>query len=598
MIVSPRRPAQSSRYGRRWPQLLAALALLAILGVGGPFVPVGALAAPPGTPAAGGGITVGEPGPDADGTAADPRALPDAPRGETPSQAREVPAQRPDPAAFGRAKAAANANAASAGHRPGTGGGAVAPPAQFPGLGYGDTGGWNPPDAALAAGPTSLLVAVNEAFTVYDKGGAVLLPAKGLGAFFGTGDSVFDPRALYDAGNGAIVNGSAIGYNGGGGRFVMLATTVNNTTRTSSFLLAISQGGDPRSAATGWCTYRLNAVTGSGNSAAWADYPGLGMDGDNLYLTSNQFTFGNNAFQYARLLVVPKASVYPTASNGKCGRAASTGFANLKQPDGSAAFTVQPASQPDALPRQASTTTLYFVNSLWNGGTSLVARAVTVTRAGTSTQSLALNPPQWVGVADYDVPAAAPQPSGGDIETGDARLLGAVQRYGTIYTANTTQHVATGNYAIATIGGTTSATPNPYANAQWYVLRPTGPTAYQSPAPTYAVADPDVAYYFPGVIPGCTSGGAGGSCATPFAAIEVSGSSATVPASAYRARGGQLPAPYQTGSAGYTLNARWGDYPALASDPQDPATVWLLGQYAAASGAWGTAIEHVTPSIP
>src|SRR5205823_373324 len=33
------------------------------------------------------------------------------------------------------------------------------------------------------------------------------------------------------------------------------------------------------------------------------------------------------------------------------------------------------------------------------------------------------------------------------------------------------------------------------------------------------------------------------------------------------------------GTAGYTVNSRWGDYPAVTADPSDPTAVWVLGEW-------------------
>ena len=52
---------------------------------------------------------------------------------------------------------------------------------------------------------------------------------------------------------------------------------------------------------------------------------------------------------------------------------------------------------------------------------------------------------------------------------------------------------------------------------------------------------------------------------------------------------------YQDGVAGYTLNGRWGDYPAVAADPTNARRVWVLGEYAKATDAWGTAITVIGP---
>jgi hypothetical protein len=290
------------------------------------------------------------------------------------------------------------------------------------------------------------------------------------------------------------------------------------------------------------------------------------MDGDNLYITSNQFAFGSNFFQQVRLLVVPKASVYPDAATGACPVASSRDFQNLKNPDGGTAFTVQPANQPDALAGQISA--VYLVNAVWSSGSRLALRGVGTTAAVCgAAPPPCLRPPSWVEVAPYDLPADAPQLGGSPIDTGDTRLLGAVDRFGQLYTGHSTRAVS----------AALSTSPNAYANAQWYVITPGAPTAA-----SHAVTDPSIAYFFPGVMPG-----------SAFVGVEVSGAGPNQPASAFVLRGGGAPSAFATGVAGYTLNGRWGDYPGMAHDPADTSGVWVLGEYAAATNGWGTAVTTV-----
>jgi hypothetical protein len=532
------------------PGLLLCLAVL-----------VGGATPSPAVEAAGSSGLAGTTGPSAAGMQVDPRRV-SAPVGDTPEQ---LPRRYPvDHATLDRLKAEANAAAAARD----TGAGVVlniGPTAKFTTLSMGDAGGWNPPDAGLAVGPSSVLVAVNEGFAVYDRNGNKQLPAGaasiGFQGFFGTSGSTFDPRALYDTGQG---------------HFVLLATT------GGVYALATSQTADPTGT---WCKYLLPSDS---TGATWADFPGLGMDGDNLYVTSNQFSSSSNSFQYAQLLVVPKTSVYSTSGGGAaaCAKATSTLFANLQNPGAGSSFTVQPANQPDAVPGQGGP--MYLLNAIWSSGSNLVVRSVTSAASGPT-----LNAPAWVSagsgangfIAVYDLPADTPQPRGRAIDTGDTRLLGAVQRYGQIYTANTTMHV----------DSRLSSNPNPYANAQWYVLTPAATSA--SPSATtgqsFAVTNSSVAYFFPGVMPGCSSQPIGGSCATQFVALQVSGSGRSQPASAFKVIGGQ-PSVYQLGVGGYTLGSRWGDYSAMASDPSVPSQVWILGEYARASTSWGTAVGIVT----
>jgi hypothetical protein len=143
--------------------------------------------------------------------------------------------------------------------------------------------------------------------------------------------------------------------------------------------------------------------------------------------------------------------------------------------------------------------------------------------------------------------ADATQPgSTGLIDTGDTRLLGAVYRFGKIYTANTTQHVNASylNEPLATV-------PNASANAQWYEIAPGPPSVGAS----HAVVDPSIAFFFPGILPACGAA----PCASPAVGLQLSGSGASQPASAFAVRWSGSPRPYASGVDGYTLNDRWGD---------------------------------------
>jgi hypothetical protein len=246
----------------------------------------------------------------------------------------------------------------------------------------------------------------------------------------------------------------------------------------------------------------------------------------------------------------------------------------LQNPGGGASFTVQPATQPDALPGTGPS--MYLVNAIWSSGSNIVVRSVSMTAQG-----LAVSDPNWVSsglIAAYNLPASVPQPSSSaKIDSGDTRLLGAVYRYGSIYTANTT--------------GTTSlsSTANPYANVQWYQITPTGSTT--SVGSSNVVASSSIAYFFPGVIPVCASGP---SCTTPKVVVEASVSGRNQPASAAVVANGTSSV-FQRGVSAYRLNSRWGDYPAVAADPTSPGRAWFLGEYARTTTSWGTATSNLTP---
>jgi hypothetical protein len=394
-------------------------------------------------------------------------------------------------------------------------------------------------------GPSDVLTAVNESFSIYSRGGALLRGPMTFDSLFNnTTDSLFDPRALYDAASS---------------RFVMLVSG------TTYFALFVSKTSDPTGQ---WCAYQLSVDP---TGATWADFPALGMDGDYLYITANQFGVADNSFHYAQVQAVPKSLAYNTT----CAPFSATMFSPLLNPDGGNAFTVQPANRPDAV---AGDGPMYLVNAIWPSGSNIAVRSLTHSSAG-----LSPGDSHWVKsgfIASYDLPANAPQPRGPAIATGDTRLEGAVFRYGIIYTSNTTQHV---NSALGT-------TANPYANAQWYEITPNNLT--DSFGASHVVSSSSIAFFFPGVLPGCASS----PCSSPSPVLEVSGSGKSQPASAFWVRGGAKPTNYTASAvAGYSLNSRWGDYSALAADPASTGPIWVLGEYARAANAWGTAVTPVNP---
>ncbi|MBO0885663.1 MAG: hypothetical protein J2P17_36080, partial [Mycobacterium sp.] len=424
------------------------------------------------------------------------------------------------------------------------------PPPEFAAVNY---TGWNPPDGGLSVGPSHVLVAVNESYSVFTRSGARLKGPVSLPGLFETTDSTFDPRAVYDAYTLA---------RGGLDHFVVLASAGGYLT------LATSASGDPTAT---WCAYQLT-VDRSG--ATWADYPSLGMDGDYLYITTNQFTNGDNSFQYAELQVIPKASVYASGT-ANCPTATPSVVWPIQNPGGGNSFTVQPATQPDARP--GSSAPMYLVNAIWPTGSNLALRIITPNGAAPPI----VGTPSWVAsgyIAPYDLPADTPQPRGSTIDTGDTRLPAAVFRYGKLYTANTTMHVS----------GIAGATPDPYANAQWYEVTPNSLT--DSVGISHAITSSSVAYFFPNLLPGCASA----NCTSPTVVVEVSGSGRNQAASAFVARGTKL-TNFASGVGGYTLNSRWGDYPGVAADPAATGPVWVLGEYAQAGGAWGTAVTSIAP---
>src|SRR5262249_13562121 len=213
--------------------------------------------------------------------------------------------------------------------------------------------------------------------------------------------------------------------------------------------------------------YALDAMKdGNVSTSNWADFPGLGVDNLALYVTSNQFAFGGN-FQYAKIRVIPKAGPYSG------GAAPYFDFVKMKNADNSMAFAIQPCHTFGA--PQAE----YLVNSGFPSGNFL-----TVWRITNPAAAPALNR-QQVAVSPYLLPPNAEQKGGAPpLNTGDVRVLHAVFRGGSVWTAFTTAH----NWGESTNR----------ASVQWCEIQPAAPASVVQQG-VYGSAR--LHYFFPAACP-------------------------------------------------------------------------------------------------
>jgi hypothetical protein len=401
--------------------------------------------------------------------------------------------------------------------------------------------GWLPPDCTMAVGPAHVLVSVNSSVTVYTKAGGIALPQKTLTQWFAnvvTGLTIFDPKALYDQ---------------HAGRWVLLAVAVQNSPKRSLYLLSVSTSSNPLGS---WKNYALDA-TKDGNTPTnnWADFPALGVDNQAFYVTSNQFQFGGG-FQYAKIRVIPKAGPYSG------GPAPFFDFVNMKNANNTTAFTVQPCHTFGAPQRE------YLVNTGFPSGNFLTLWNITSpTAAPVLTR-------QQVAISPYTLAPNADQSGGAPpLNTGDVRVLHAVFRGSSVWTAFTTAH----NWGA---GGNK-------ASIQWCEVNAAVPNVVQQ-----GIYGTNTLHYF---YPACCPDNNGNltlafsqSGTGQFGSIAYTGRRAT------DALGTLQPsALLKTGLAHYVgLDSggrnRWGDYNGVAADPANPRLIWFYSEYASAVNTWAT----------
>jgi hypothetical protein len=401
--------------------------------------------------------------------------------------------------------------------------------------------GWIPPDCTMATGPSHVMLSVNSSVAVFNKAGGPPALLRTLTVWFNNviqNVTIFDPKLLFDQHTG---------------RWVLLAVAVSQSPKRSAYLLSVSATTNPLGP---WRNYSLNAmVDGSTPSDNWADYPALGVDSNNLYITSNQFAFGGG-FQYAKIRVVPKAGPYSG------GTAPFSDFVKMRNPDNTLAFTIQPCHTFGAPQVE------YLVNSRFPSGNSLTVWSITQSGA---TFTLIR---QSVATANYSLPPNAKQKGNNDdLNTGDIRVLHAVFRGDSIWCALTTAH----NWTAAV--NTTSI--------HWFQIRAAMPALVQQGV--YGAAN--VHSFYP-----CCCPDANGnmilvfsrSGTDEFGSIYYTGRKSTDPLGSL-----QPSALLKAGVANYVAKDtggrnRWGDYNGVCADPSNPKGIWFYSEFASAVNTWST----------
>lgn len=421
-----------------------------------------------------------------------------------------------------------------------------------------------PPDTMGAAGPSHLLGVVNGAFAVFNKATGSLDNAVSLDGFWAplasqigleaAGD-IFDPKVLFDQHSG---------------RFV-LVSIAGRTSPDSWILLAVSATSDPNG---NWFRYALDADLDNGVQQFQnaADYPGLGVDSSNIYVTANMFGGLAGDFQYCKVWVVRKEEALQGANP--------IAVTEFRDPPGSF-FTWQPAHVFGASGAEYFVSDAGFVLS-GNPPRRFLSLA-SITFPGGAATWTHLGPIE-VGGFPFAIPGAPQLGLDNLIDTGDTRMQNAVFRNGLLYTTHTVP-----------------SNDNTRAEAAWYAIDP-GSASLNPPLGTPVqqgrISDPSRFYYYPSLAvnaSGDIAFGFSGSSRTEFAGAYYTARRSGDPAGTT-----QAPGLLKAGVTSYAIfggsgRNRWGDFSATCVDPADDNTFWTIQEYAEAQDPntfppyrWGT----------
>lgn len=407
------------------------------------------------------------------------------------------------------------------------GGNAIAPTllSEFQGVIRGDAGSFSyPPDTCGAVGPSHYIEVVNRNFSVYDRNSGVRLINTTLGSFLPGSNG--DPRVLFDQ------------YSN---RWIIIVCDFNER-----IYLAVSLTSE----ATGnWFKTNFNVSQGS-DAGCWPDYPTLGVDANGIYTSAYMVGCGLSIFALEKAPLIAPSPALGTI----------TAFRGLPMEG-----AIQPAHTYGPADGQ------YFVSR--QNSTQIRIRRLTgplsspvLTEHGSALVPTNSSPP--------DAPALG---SNTPLDTVGSRLINAVYRDGSIWTAHT---INVSNRAAV----------------RWYQLNANPIVTVQ----VGTIADPVRHYFFPGIAVNALGDmvvGFSGSHAGEYASAYYTGRSAT-DASGETAppvlmRAGTAP---QNNIDSFGRN-RWGDYSLTAVDPTDDSTLWTVQEYAHAENIWGTWVARLAYAI-
>ncbi|MCU0605519.1 MAG: hypothetical protein MUC33_22995 [Desulfobacterales bacterium] len=451
----------------------------------------------------------------------------------------------------------------------------------FEGINFDDNGALSgvrfiPPDPITAAGPGHLVAVVNSAIEWYAKSG-VRQFRQGLDDFFAPLSPEswpFDPKVIYDQHAARFV--------------VVCLVKVDNGTadpsNVSRMLAAVSDDSDPNGA---WHLASIDSRLTLDASVHWADFPGLAVDEEAVYITGNMFTFGTGSFGGSRLWILGKG--HGTGGFFDGGPLSFT----LHDPSSRAglpgqSFTMQPA-HVFGTSGVANGVGTFLVSCNWSSGIDELVSVIRVDdplgAPSFSNQFVNLGNIHNASAAFPDAPQAG---TAGLIDAGDRRALHAVWRGHSLYVTHAVNSPSGPNAGQATAHWLEIDT----ADLNAISLVQQGDIGGEDIAPGTHTFYPSIAVDAFGNI----GIGFAASAPTLFPGAYYTGRRPTDPTGTVQpAVALAAGVDYYIRTFGTTRN-RWGDYSGVSVDPSDDATFWAFNEYALARGTpisgedgrWGT----------
>ncbi|TDR42088.1 putative repeat protein (TIGR01451 family) [Tahibacter aquaticus] len=446
---------------------------------------------------------------------------------------------------------------------PVVGAAAPAPIANFDGLDFANFGATYPPDANGDVGPVHYIQAINASIGIFRKSDGFRVAAFTLDTFMSQGsfgnlcdtNNRGDAVVLYDTFEDRwVITDIAFTLDGSG----------NVISPPGAFqCFAVSKTGDPVSG--GWNYYSIPIAGGINDS------PKLGIWPDGIYMSANLLNLQSpNAFIAPRVYALNKAQMYAGQP--------SVQIVSFDAP--SADFSLLPSNARLQTGTPTAGTPNYYV-STWQflNGLTVYKFHVDWDRIGLSS------------FTGPDVPLAAtswPNASVANAPSLGGNTLDVVQIRAMAQAQYTNLGGAESVWATHTVR---RANTTGFAAPRWYQVNVTGGTVAAN-LPQSATWDPDGANVMHRFIPSLAINRAGDmalgystSSSTTKPALNYAGRLAADPINTFSQTEQLLiqGTGTQTGTCAGGTCTRWGEYSAMALDP-DGCTFWMTGEYYAADG--------------
>ncbi len=426
---------------------------------------------------------------------------------------------------------------------------------------------FEPPDQGLCVGNGYVLEPVNSAFRIFKTDGHSLIGPSNVNDLFDQGSTQFtsDPRCYYDPTTNTWF-----------ATILFLSGGEVPDGKSSQLDIAVNASGNPENI---WTQYQIDTTDKGGNGCpCFGDQPTLGIDQDNLYVSTNEFSILGSAFNGAQVYAFSKKDLVAGVP------VHFAHFANLKI-GGNIAASVQPAISTGAPNAE------FFLNSLdpnGNGDTHLGVWAMTDRAALQHGGLPRLSSTIITSEAYGNPPPATQKGSTSMIDSGDDRM-------------QQTQYIDGLLWGELTTRVTIAHNSSDRAGAAWFSVRPSlsgghiGASVMERQGYVVETKGNNVIYPALQSLPS-------GNVAMVF---TVTGA-AHFPSAAYAALGAGQSAfgginIAAAGTGTYSQSSsRWGDYSWAVIDPTAP-TVWLATEYVPPVSSqtpdgisnWGTRVLEV-----